>query len=292
MHLLPMMALLPLFVAPPGDTPRPKPVPLWDQNVPLAKGDTDAEKPDITVYLPDPQKATGTAVVICPGGGYSTLMTSYEGDDVARWLNTHGVAGVVLKYRVNRRHPAPLLDAQRAMRTVRAHAKEWRLDPNRIGVMGFSAGGHVASTVGTHFDVGNPHASDPIERVGCRPDFLILVYPVITMGPKTHAGSRDILLGKENRSAAEEELLSNEKQVTDQTPPTFLVHAKTDSVVPVENSAMFYAALQAHHVPAEFLELPEGEHGLGVGSGPLWKQWQAACLDWMAKRGLLRPTEQ
>src|SRR5579862_8268318 len=148
--LLLVVALLPLVVAAAADTPRPKPLPLWTENVPLAKGDTDAEKPDISVYLPDPQKASGTAVVICPGGGYTGLMMSYEGHDVARWLNAQGVAGIVLKYRVNQRHPAPLLDAQRAMRTVRAHAQEWHLDPKRIGVWAFSAGGHVASTVGTH----------------------------------------------------------------------------------------------------------------------------------------------
>lgn len=265
----------------------PQPIPLWQGRAPFAHGDTDADIPSISVHLPERGKATGAACIICPGGGYAALMTTYEGHDVARWLNRNGVAGIVLKYRVNYRHPAPLLDAQRAVRLVRSHAKEWHIDPHRIGVMGFSAGGHVASTVGTHFDAGDKHAVDAVDRKSCRPDFLVLIYPVISMGEKGHGGSRAVLLGPDHRSPADELLLSNEKQVTAQTPPTFLAHGKTDSVVPVENSAMFYQALQDHHVPAEFLELPQGEHGLGVGNGPLWAQWQVACLRWLVARKIV-----
>jgi acetyl esterase/lipase len=284
-----LVLLLAASPAPAAETPAPgKPatLPLWAEKVPLARSDKD--NPTITVHLAPAAKATGAAVVICPGGGYGALMESYEGHDVAAWLNQSGVAGVVLKYRVRTLHPAPLLDAQRAIRTVRARAVEWKLDPRRIGIMGFSAGGHLASTAGTHFDAGDPKAADPVDRLGCRPDFMVLVYPVITMGPKSHGGSRANLLGP-NPTPDLVDLLSNEKQVTEKTPPAFLAHSKTDQLVPVENSAMFYEALKAHQVPAEFLELPEGAHGLGCGKGPQWEAWQAKCLPWLTARGIARP---
>jgi acetyl esterase/lipase len=260
---------------------------LWPDGAPGAKGSAPMDKPSITVHLAPPEKANGAAVVICPGGGYGALMMSYEGHDVAKWLNEQGVAGIVLQYRIAfYQHPAPLDDAKRAMRMVRAHAADWKIDPKRIGVMGFSAGGHLASTIGTHFDAGNPNAADPIERVDCRPDFLVLVYPVITMDLKTHGGSRERLLGR-NPSAEDIKLLSNEKQVTDKTPPAFLVHSKLDKVVPVDNSRMFFEALKAHNIPAEFLEMPTGDHGLGCGKGELWTEWQEKCLAWMKNRGIL-----
>jgi len=285
--LLAMLAAATAARAADGPAPgTPATIPLWEREVPLARSEQD--HPTITVHLAPPEKATGAAAVICPGGGYGALMMGYEGHDVAAWLTRAGVAGVVLKYRVKALHPAPLLDAQRAIRTVRARAADWRLDPNRIGILGFSAGGHLASTAGTHFDAGDPKAADPVDRVGCRPDFLVLVYPVITLGAKSHGGSRANLLGP-NPAPDLVELLSNEKQVTAQTPPTFLAHAKTDRLVPVENSAMFHAALQANGVPSEFLELPEGAHGLGCGKGPQWEAWQAACLRWLAARGIARP---
>ena len=257
---------------------------LWPSGAPGAKGDQSADKPALIIHLPAREKANGAAVVICPGGGYGALMMSYEGNDIATWLNDQGVAGIVLQYRIAPyQHPAPLLDAQRALRTVRARAAEWKIDPKRIGIMGFSAGGHVASTLGTHFDAGNPKSDDPIERVGCRPDFMLLIYPVITMGPKTHAGSKQNLLGKDP-SPELVESLSNEKQVTAQTPPAFLAHSKLDRVVSVENSQMFYDALKAHDCAAEFLELPTGDHGLGCGKGPEWTAWQAKCLEWLKKK--------
>jgi acetyl esterase/lipase len=271
-----------------GVAAEPKTELLWPGGAPGGKGDRDADKPAITVHLPPPEKANGTAVVVCPGGGYGALMMSYEGHDIAKWLNSYGVAGVVLKYRISPyRHPAPMLDAQRAMRTVRAKAKDLGLDPQRIGLMGFSAGGHLASTVGTHYDDGDPKAADPLDRVSCRPDFLVLVYPVITMGEKGNRGCTENLLGKPP-AAADIELLSNEKHVTDRTPPAFLVHAKTDQVVPIVHSAMFYAELKAHDVPAEFLELPTGAHGLGCGKGELWAAWQAKCLEWLKARRLVK----
>jgi acetyl esterase/lipase len=281
-----LLAAAPAMAPEPQAAGKPQTFPLWADKAPLARNEKDI--PTITVHLPPPEKATGAAVVICPGGGYGALMESYEGHDVAAWLNRSGVAGIVLKYRVRCLHPAPLLDAQRALRTVRARAAEWKLDPGKVGIMGFSAGGHLASTAGTHFDAGDPKASDPVEKAGCRPDFMVLVYPVITMGPKSHGGSRANLLGP-NPAPDLVDLLSNEKQVTDRTPPTFLVHSKTDALVSVENSAMFHEALKAHKVPAEFLELPEGAHGLGCGKGDLWAAWQDRCLQWMKSRGLARP---
>lgn len=265
----------------------PKTELLWPAGAPGAKDDRDPDKPAITVHLPAPEKANGTAVVICPGGGYGALMMSYEGHDIAKWLNQYGIAGIVLKYRISPyRHPAPMLDGQRAMRMARARAKEWNIDPKRIGIMGFSAGGHVAATVGTHFDAGDPKVADPIEQASSRPDFLVLVYPVITMSDKGGGICRETLLGK-TPTAADIDLVSNEKQVTDQTPPAFLVHAKTDQLVPVLHSAMFYEALKAHQVPVEFLELPTGAHGLGCGKGELWAEWQAKCLEWFKARRLV-----
>lgn len=261
---------------------------LWPGGAPLLDAKKPATAPTITVHMPPAGKANGSAVVICPGGGYGSLMMSYEGHDVARWLNQYGFVGVVLKYRVKPyRHPAAMLDGQRAMRLVRSKARQLKIDPNSIGIMGFSAGGHLASTVGTHFDAGDPNATDPIDRVSCRPDFMVLIYPVISMGPKSHAGSRRNLLGPKP-SAKLIDLLSNEKQVTKQTPPTFLAHAKTDQAVPVANSAMFYKALQACGVPAEFFELPTGAHGLGCGKGAEWLAWQAKCLAWFKTRGLVK----
>jgi len=269
----------------------PKAELLWPDGAPGAKGQKPADKPAITIHLPPAGTANGTAVVICPGGGYGGLMMSYEGHDIARWLNGFGVAGIVLKYRVRPyHHPAPLDDGQRAMRIVRSRAKELGIDPKRIGIMGFSAGGHLASTVGTHFDAGDPKATDPLLKVGCRPDFLVLIYPVISMGPKGHGGSRANLLGK-SPSAELKDLLSNEKQVTADTPPTFLAHSKADNVVSSENSALFAAACKAKGVPVEYFELATGRHGLGCGKGAEWKAWQEKCLGWLKGRGLVGTTD-
>ena len=260
---------------------KPERIGLWNKRAPIGDGKFEEAEAWITVHRPE--KPNGTAIVICPGGGYGGLVTGAEGHGIAAWLNRHGITGVVLEYRLpaGRSH-VPLLDAQRAIRTVRANAKAWGIDPAHIGIMGFSAGGHLASTAGTHFDAGEPDAADPVERVSCRPDFMILVYPVITMGEKAHGGSRNNLLGK-NPDAKLVELFSNEKQVTAKTPPAFLAHAKDDRPVPPENSRMFYEALQAHKVPAKYLELPSGGHGLNGYKGPMWDAWQEQSLAWLAE---------
>jgi acetyl esterase/lipase len=266
------------------DTPRkgqPKRFKLWKGRAPIGGGKFEEAQTWITVHKPE--KADGTAIVICPGGGYGGLAIGPEGHGIAAWLSRHGITGVVLEYRMPDGRPyVPLLDAQRAIRTVRGNAKAWGIDPSRIGILGFSAGGHLASTAGTHFDNGNPDATNPLERVSCRPDFMILVYPVITMGEKTHQGSRNGLLGK-NPEPKLVELFSNEKQVTRQTPPTFLAHAKDDQDVVPDNSRAFYEALQMRKIPTKYLELPSGGHGLNGYQGAMWDAWQKQSLAWLAE---------
>jgi acetyl esterase/lipase len=265
---------------------------LWPKGAPGAVGETDADKPRLTVWLPPADKATGAAVVICPGGGYGVVVSSYEGNDPAAWLNKHGVAGFVLHYRVAPRyhHPAPMQDVQRAVRTVRARAREWNVDPKRIGVWGFSAGGHLASTAATHFDDGKSDADDPIERVSCRPDFAILCYPVITLEPPyAHLGSRHNLLGKD-ADAKLVESLCNEREVTARTPPTFLFHTGADTTVPPENSVLFYLALRKAGVAAELHVYEKGPHGVGLGQAdPVLASWPDRLADWMKGQNLLRP---
>jgi acetyl esterase/lipase len=265
-----------------------EPIVLWPQGAPGALGQGAEDVPTLTPYIAPKEKATGAAVVICPGGGYGHL-AEHEGRPVAEWLNTIGVTAFVLKYRLGPRyhHPAMLQDAQRAVRLVRARAAEWGLDPARVGILGFSAGGHLASTAGTHFDAGKADASDPIERVSSRPDVMILVYPVITMREKTHAGSRKNLLG-DNPSPELLALLSNEEQVTKETPPAFLVHTMTDTAVPVENTLNFVAALRRAGVPFELHLYERGPHGFGLGTAregkpadPVLSTWPAHCADWL-----------
>lgn len=261
---------------------------LWSEGAP--QGDGTMEKVDVpmTVHLPPKDKATGCGVVICPGGGYGGLVTGAEGHGIARWLNEHGIAGFVLEYRLpHGRSFVPLLDAQRAIRTVRHRAKQWNVDPARVGIIGFSAGGHLASTAGTHFDAGDAKADDPIQRESCRPDFAILVYPVVTMDQKTHGGSRTNLLGP-NAKPELIALFSNEKQVTAQTPPMFLAHAKDDTAVVPDNSRRLYEALRANDVEAEYLELPSGGHGLNGYKGPMWDAWQTGALRWLEARGFVK----
>lgn len=270
-----------------ADQPAPRRIPLWNGRAPI--GDGKSEDVEVWITLHRPANPNGTAIVICPGGGYAAVVKEPEGHGIAAWLNRHGITGVVLEYRLPAgRTWIPLLDAQRAVRTVRANAKEWGIDPSRIGIMGFSAGGHLASTAATHFDDGDPKAAEPVDRVSCRPDFVILVYPVVTMGEKTHQGSRTNLLGKDP-PAKLVDLFSNEKQVTARTPPMYLAHAKNDEPVPPENSRALYAALQAQNIPAEYLELPSGGHGLDGYKGPMWDAWQAGSLAWLAKRKFIPP---
>lgn len=258
---------------------------LWPDQIPNSKPSSEKEvserrgilwiskvqEPAIEVYLPVKQMATGQAVVICPGGGYEGLAYDWEGTQVAKWLNTKGIAGIVLKYRlpnsasVKTSFEAPLQDAKRAIRLTRSHARDWNIDPKKVGVMGFSAGGHLASTLGTHFNLEETVPQDSIRSINARPDFMILVYPVITMKKEfTHMGSRNSLLGRRPSDEMVQEF-SNEKQVSDDTPPTFLVHATDDGIVPVENSIQFYRSLVDHKIDAEMHIYPEGGHGFALG---------------------------
>jgi acetyl esterase/lipase len=254
----------------------------------------NVKEPGIDIYLPSKRFATGQAVVICPGGGYWGLAWDLEGTDIARYFNSIGVAAIVLKYRLptygntTEPHKAPLMDAQRAMRMVRYSASKWNIHPEKIGVMGFSAGGHLASTLGTHFDYGNKTASDSVERMSCRPDFMILMYPVISFVDScTHKGSRDALLGK-NPDINLLSYYSNELQVKNDTPPAFLVHADNDKGVPVENTLLMYKALRAKNIPAELHILSEGEHGFGLGIGndhiASWTKSLKLWLKWLNKQ--------
>jgi acetyl esterase/lipase len=277
-----------LAAQPPANTPKPEL--LWPDGAPGAVGSEDADKPSITPYLVPQGRGTGTAVIVCPGGGYGGLATDKEGDQIARWLNSIGVAGFVLKYRLGPKyhHPVELGDAQRAIRMVRAKAAEYRIAPDRVGIMGFSAGGHLASTAGTHFDAGSAGAADPIDRLASRPDFLVLCYPVISFTtPYTHRGSLRNLLGDQPDPKLVESL-SNELQVTAQTPPTFLFHTNSDTTVPPENSMLFYQALRTAGVPAEIHIYALGPHGVGLAqTDEALSTWPARLADWLRVRGLL-----
>jgi acetyl esterase/lipase len=257
---------------------------LWPGGAPGAVSNEDADKPSLTVYLPPADRAIGMGVVVCPGGGYHTLALDHEGQQIARWLNSMGIAAFVLKYRLGPRyhHPAPFEDARRALRWVRYGAETYRIAPDRIGIWGFSAGGHLASTLGTHFDAGDPNAANPIDRVSCRPDFLILAYPVISFTTEyTHKGSRRNLLG-ENPDPKLLELLSNEKQVSRDTPPTFLFHTDEDDGVPPENSVLFYLALRKAGVPAEMHIYQRGRHGVGLApTDQVLSSWSDRLADWL-----------
>ena len=270
--------------------PEPEVVRLWEGPAPGAKGDAADDIPTLALYPADPERATGTAVVVCPGGGYRNLAMDHEGGQVAHWLNSFGVSAFVLKYRLGPKynHPVELGDAQRALRYVRHNAAKFQIDPNRVGIMGFSAGGHLASTAATHFDKGDPSASDPIERQGSRPGFAIFGYPVISFTTEyTHQGSKRNLLG-ENPDPKLVELLSNELQVTPETPPTFLFHTNEDTGVPPENSVLFYLALRKAGVSAELHIYERGRHGVGLApTDKVLSSWPARLADWMYSRGLL-----
>jgi acetyl esterase/lipase len=262
---------------------------LWENGAPGALGQADADKPTITVYRA-PRGSSGTAVIVAPGGGYSGLAMDHEGRQEAYWFNAMGITAFVLKYRLGPRyhHPIELGDAQRAIRTVRARATEFNVLPDRIGMMGFSAGGHLASTAGTHFDAGKADASDPLERASSRPDFLILGYPVISFDPAVaHAGSVRNLLGDKPDPRLIENL-SNDLQVTAQTPPTFIFHTSNDNGVPVENSVRFYLALRKARVPVEMHLFENGPHGVGMAlSDPSLSAWPTLLMNWLRARGLL-----
>jgi len=266
-------------------------VPLWLGTPPGALGDKPEDIPTLTIYLPDPAKAVRTGIVVCPGGGYVHLAMQKEGTDIAEWLNSIGIAAFVLKYRLGPRyrHPIEMWDGQRAVRYVRYHAKDYGIDPDRIGIWGFSAGGHLASTVGTHFDNGKPGAPDPIDRVSCRPDFMVLAYPVISMLPPfVHEGSMHALLG-DNPDPKLLRELSNELQVSSQTPPTFLFSTDEDTTVPCENTVLFFLALRKNHVPAEMHIFGPGPHGVGLASTRAdLSIWPTLLANWFRTRGLLK----
>ncbi|MEZ4774470.1 MAG: alpha/beta hydrolase [Bacteroidia bacterium] len=282
-------------------------LPLWKESPPdcveaieteLVKDDRIGRRlskvkiPGLDVFLPPDSIATGTGVIICPGGGYTILAWDWEGTDIAKWYNAQGIAAFILQYRLPHwmgeecRSTAALQDAQRAIRLVRSKAGEWKLNPDKIGIMGFSAGGHLASTAGTHFDRGIRDSKDPVDRVSCRPDFMVLMYPVITMDTSyAHMGSRKNLIG-EDPSEKIADYFSNEKQITPETPPTILIHANDDKSVVPENSVNFYLNLRKNGVPAAMHIFTTGGHGfsLAKGKGPAEK-WPGLVLDWMQELG-------
>jgi acetyl esterase/lipase len=273
--------------APKAPRPSQLRIRLWPDQAPVGDGSSEPCATELQVYLPAREKNTGAAVLVCPGGGYVRHVMDREGYPIAEWLTANGITAALLEYRLPEGRPhVPLLDAQRALRTLRARSPELQLDPRRIGILGFSAGGHVASSAGTHFDAGRSGDPDPVERCSSRPDFMMLVYAVISMGEKPHALSKTKLLGP-NPSSDLVRLYSNELQVSDQTPPAYLVHARDDSGVLPDHSRNFVAALTAHDVSVQYLELPSGNHGLNGCKGPLWEQWKAESLIWLAKRGFI-----
>ncbi|MDP4291517.1 MAG: alpha/beta hydrolase [Bacteroidota bacterium] len=279
---------------------------LWPGKAPYSNGNITPEKESapgsvsnvceasLIIYRPEQGKANGTAVIICPGGGYSHEATIKEGHDVAKWFNSFGVTGIVLKYRlpgadgITEKDKAPLSDAQRAMRYVRSKAAEWGLKPNQIGIMGFSAGGNLAVNAGTHFDAGNPQASDPIEQISCRPDFMLLIYPVVSMEENlTHGGSRLALLGS-NPDPAKVSFYSGEQNVTAATPPAFLVHATDDGAVKVENTINLYLAIHKMKIPVEMHIYEKGGHGFGLNQATgTTLSWPDRCKGWLEQRKFL-----
>jgi acetyl esterase/lipase len=266
-----------------------KTVLLWPDGAPGAVGTEDADRPSLTLYSLPVGSNPHSAVVVCPGGGYAALAMDHEGRQIAEWLNSQGMAAYILKYRLAPRyhHPAMMLDVQRALRYVRDHAEPWGIAPQRIGVWGFSAGGHLASTAATHFDAGNPAAADPIDRVSSRPDFAILAYPVITCSESfKHEGSCRNLLGADPDPKLAE-YMSNEKQVTSQTPPTFLFHTGDDPGVQVENSVAFYLALRKEHVQGELHVYQHGPHGVGLApKDPILSSWPQRLAAWLRLQGI------
>jgi acetyl esterase/lipase len=277
-----------------GEESKPQEILLWENEIPESTGLRDQDKPKISLFIPD--KPNGTAVVICPGGSYSGLSWDWEGIKPAKWFNTKGITAAVLAYRHARRgggHPRPLLDAQRALRYLRFNAKKLGIQDNKIGIAGFSAGGHLASTTGTHFD-NHTNPIDNIDKVSSRPDFMILIYPVISFDPKiTHSGSRRNLIGN---NAANEliDFYSNEKQVTEKTPQTFIVFTTEDQLVNAENGIEFYLALKRKKIPAEIHIFQKGKHGIGLGfnDNNNGNEWTNLCEKWLQVNAILSPPEK
>ncbi len=266
-------------------------IPLWTGAAPGALGTADTDIPVITVYLPRTMAANTPAAIVCPGGAYRALASNHEGRQVASYLNSLGVAAFVLRYRLGPRyhHPVELGDAQRAIRQLRSHAAEWRLDPARIGIVGFSAGGHLAMTASTKFDSGSAAAPDAVDRAGSRPDFAILGYPVISMTEDwTHKGSRTNLLG-ETYDPELAKSLSGERAVTKETPPTFIFQTNEDTSVPAENAVHYYLALRRAGVPAEMHVFEKGPHGVGLANDdPALSAWSTLLANWLRVRKLIK----
>ncbi len=278
------------------EAPAPR-VSLWPQGAPFAKGDSNTDQPFVEVYAPNKTLRNGAAVVICPGGGYGGLALDHEGHQIGQFYNSFGVTAFVLRYRLGSHDyhfPTQLADVQRALRLVRGQAGKFHIDPERIGVMGFSAGGHLASMAATKFDKKAYPASDAVDQVSARPDFAVLCYPVITMDPEfTHLGSRDNLLGPDASDDPHAiDQVSSELNVNAQTPPTFLFHTNGDTVVPVENSIRFFLALRQHQIPAELHVYQNGPHGVGLQSGdPVLGTWGGHLRDWLRTNGFLAPAD-
>ena len=279
----------------------PKEIPLWGEKIPGPTSKDPKNVPMLTVHLAPQDKFIPVAVVVCPGGGYSGRATDHEGKQIVAWLNERGINAFVLKYRTATEsqitpplEPGPMLDVQRAIRIVRSKAADYAIGKKRIGVWGFSAGGHLASTAATHFDDGKADSSDPIEKESCRPDFAILAYPVISMDQAvTHGGSRRNLLGNSPDDKLVE-FYSNDKQVTKHTPPTFLFHTKEDTAVKIKNSELFYEACKKHGVPVELFVVEKGRHGVGLGNdarsakeSPEVAKWPAKLEEWLKGQGII-----
>lgn len=266
------------------------PIRLWEGDAPNANGKEAIDIPTLTPFLAPKDKATGAAIVVLPGGGYRNLSDVKEGSAVAEYLNSIGISAFVLKYRLGPKYGQPnqLLDASRAMRMVRGRAAQWGIDANRIGILGFSAGGHLASTMATHFESGNPSATEELEKVSSRPDLQILIYPVITMGEFTHKGSKQNLLG-DNPSEELIKKYSNELQITKETPAAFIVHGLDDKTVPVENSLQYVQSLRKNGVPFEFHLYEHGPHGFGLGgTDPILSTWKDRLTAWLVLRNFVK----
>jgi len=263
---------------------------LWEGPAPLAQGETEKDIPTLTIYRPEAGKANGCAMVVCPGGGYGGLAVDHEGKQIGEWLSSLGVTAFELHYRLAPyKHPVPMIDVQRAIRTVRAKAGEYGVDPKRVGIIGFSAGGHLASTAATHFDeMVEVEIMDDVDKQSARPDFAVLCYPVISMEVgTTHGGSRKNLLG-ENPDPKLVEHMSNDRAVTKETPPIFLFHTAEDAAVLPENSILFFAACRKAGVPCEMHVFEKGRHGVGLAQDdPELKEWPGLCERWLRSHGWL-----
>ncbi len=263
---------------------------LWPDGAPNAVGDEELDKPRITIFEADPKNATGVGILVLPGGGYSKLAMGHEGMEVVAWLNAQGITAFLLQYRHGPRylHPAALEDAKRAMAIVRSRASAFKVDPQRIGMLGFSAGGHLAASTAIYADRGSLLSRDPFARVSMKPDFLLLIYPMISLiRPNAHRGTLVNLLG-EHPAIADREALSLDLHVDRHTPPSFLVHTTVDRSVSAENSVLFYLALLQNKVPAELHIYEQGKHGRGLGKPELaYSTWPDLCLRWLRARDVL-----